>query len=126
VVATEKRGLQTVPQNELLWALGSICALHRLPFSPELVEREFPPPCTHGTLIAAGRALALKVKQVQFKATQIERMVLPLLVTLQRDDSSDAPQPTLGLVTAASEGKVVLFAAGTNEPRTLDEAEFAA
>ena len=119
-------GPQAVPQEELLWALGSICALHRLPFAAELLQREFPPPCTHGTLIAAGRALALKVKQIQLKPAQIERMVLPLLVSLRRADAVDSPQPSLGLVTAAADGKVVLFAAGTNEALTLDQAEFSA
>lgn len=99
-----------------------------MPFAPELLQREFPPPCTHGTLIAAARAVALRIKQVTFKATQVERMALPLLVSLhsKKAEVGDAPPPSLGLVTAASEGKVVLFPAGTNEARTLDQAEFAA
>jgi subfamily B ATP-binding cassette protein HlyB/CyaB len=90
------------------------------------MRREFPPPCTHATLVSAGRALALRVQQVKFKPSQVERMVLPLLVSLSPNDGGPAPQPSLGLVTAASEGKVVLFAAGTNTPRTLDGTEFAA
>lgn len=53
-------------------------------------------------------------------------MVLPLLVSLRRADAVDSPQPSLGLVTAAADGKVVLFAAGTNEALTLDQAEFSA
>ena len=99
-----------------------------MPFAPELLQREFPPPCTHGTLIAAARAVALRIKQVSFKAAQVERMALPLLVSLhgRKSEAGDAASPTLGLVTAASEGKVVLFPAGTNEARTLDQAEFAA
>ena len=66
---------QDVLQSELLWALGSICALHRLPFAGELVEREFPPPCTHATLIAAGRALALRIRHIRLSAlkTLLER-----------------------------------------------------
>ena len=126
VRSTGRTEPQSVPQAELLWALGSICPLHRMPFAPELLQREFPPPCTHGTLIAAGRALALRIRQVRFKPAQVGRMVLPLLVTLRSAEASNAPQPSLGLVTAASEGKVVLFASGTNTARTLDHAEFAA
>jgi len=126
VLSIGRPGPQAVSQEELLWALGSICALHRLPFAAELLQREFPPPCTHGTLIAAGRALALKMKQVRLKPAQIERMVLPLLVSLRRADAVDSAQPSLGLVTAATDGKVVLFAAGTNEALTLDHAEFSA
>ncbi|HWH83887.1 MAG TPA: ABC transporter transmembrane domain-containing protein, partial [Burkholderiaceae bacterium] len=97
-----------------------------MPFAPELVQREFPPPCSRGTLIAAGRALALQIRQVRLKPAQIERMVLPLLVALRAETvEGEAPPPGLGLVTATSDGKVVLFLAGTNNPRTLSQPEFA-
>lgn len=115
-----------VSQQELLWALGSVCALHRLPFAGELVEREFPPPCSQATLVAAGRALGLRIKQIALKPSRIERMVFPLLVGLRARAEATEPQPTLGLVTAATDGKVVLFPAGTNAPQTLSNDEFAA
>jgi ATP-binding cassette, subfamily B, bacterial HlyB/CyaB len=102
-----------------------VCALHRLPFAGELVEREFPPPCSHAALIAAGRALALRIKHVRLKPARVERMVFPLLVGLRRAPEGDCAQPTLGLVTAAADGKVVLFPAGTNSPQTLSIEDFA-
>ena len=107
----------------MLWALGSICALHRRPFAAELVEREFPPPHTHATLIAAGRALGLRIRQIPLKPSRIERMVFPLVVGLSADDESG---PTLGIVTAAAQGQVVLFRAGQNSPETLSEEAFGA
>lgn len=107
-----------------MWALGSVCALHRLPFAGELVEREFPPPCTHATLTSAGRALGLRIKHVTVKSARIERMVFPLIVGLRNYDEEAGP--TLGLVTAAADGKVVLFAAGTNTPQALTIEECAA
>jgi subfamily B ATP-binding cassette protein HlyB/CyaB len=97
-----------------------------LPFAGELVQREFPPPCTQATLIAAGRALSLRIKQIRLEPARIERMVFPLLVELRRPAESEEPQPGLGLITAAADGKVVLFAAGTNTPRTLDLDAFSA
>jgi len=114
-----------VPQEQLLWALGSICALHRQPFSPELLAREFPPPCTHATLIAAGRALRLRVRQIVLKTGQVEQMAFPMLVGLKPVDG-DAASPVLGVVTAAAEGRVVLFRAGSASAETLGTAEFAA
>ena len=124
---TVGRGLsQAVTQSELLWALGSICALHRRPFVADLVAREFPPPCTQATLVAAGRAVDLRIKQVKLQPARIERMVLPLLVGLKAADSAEATEPSLGIVTAAGEGQVLLFRAGRSQPETLDAEAFAA
>jgi subfamily B ATP-binding cassette protein HlyB/CyaB len=120
--------LDAVPREELVWALGSVCALHRRPFAADLLAREFPPPCTRATLIAAGRALGLRVKAIQLKAQAVQRQVFPLVVGLRARPSTDAAtpaEPTLGIVSAAADGRVVLFKAGTNAPLTLSLAEFA-
>ncbi len=108
-----------IPEGEFVWAMGSLCALHRLPFSAEMLVREFPPPTTHASLISAGRALSLRVKQVRLRPRRIESMVFPLLVALKAGKEGD---PVLGIVTAASNGQVVLFKAGGNTPEavTLD------
>jgi subfamily B ATP-binding cassette protein HlyB/CyaB len=116
--------LHAVPAQQLLWALGSICSLHRMPFSAELVAREFPPPCTHATVISAGRALGLKIRQIKLKLSRLEQLVFPLLVGL-RADANDEAAPVLGIVTAAADGKVVLFHAGHATPQTLDADAFA-
>lgn len=114
-----------LPHGDLAWALGSVCALHRLPFSADLLAREFPPPFTRVALIAAARALGLRVKQIALARASIERQVFPLLVALERpaaesqDPSVPSNQPLLGIVTAARDGQVVLFRSGTNTPVTL-------
>ncbi len=124
---------QPITQPELLWSLGSICALHRVPFSAELVAREFPPPCTHATLISAGRALGLRVKLIRLKPARVQRMVFPLLVGLkplalstEASTLEITPSPNLGLVTAADEERVVLFTPSSTAPETLSVAAFAA
>jgi hypothetical protein len=76
---------------ELSWALGSICALRQQPFAAELLEREFPPPHSETTLIRAGRALGLKVKQVRIKPASLKRMVFPLLVGLKSGEAVRPP-----------------------------------
>lgn len=124
MMAMKGMALQQVPQQQLLWALGSICSLHRQPFSAELVAREFPPPCTHATVISAGRAIGLKIRQIMLKAAALERMVFPLLVALKAD-AGDEAAPMLGIVTAAAEGRVVLFKAGGATALELDAEAFA-
>jgi ATP-binding cassette, subfamily B, bacterial HlyB/CyaB len=122
---------RSVAPHDLLWALGSLCALHRLPFAAELVAREFPPPCTEATLIGAARAIGLRVRAVKLVPERIEQQVFPLLVAL-KDEGASIPQRergesaglSLGIVTAAADGQVVLFRAGSNTPQTLSIAEF--
>jgi ATP-binding cassette, subfamily B, bacterial HlyB/CyaB len=127
---------RSVAPQGFLWAMGSLCALHRIPFSAELLAREFPPPCTDATLIAAGRAMGLRVKPVALKPGHIERMVFPLLVGLKPLPTESAEQAEsnadtvpaeldIGIVTAAAEGQVVLFRAGSNTPQTLSLEVFA-
>ncbi len=127
-MASGDRARDAVPREELSWALGSACALHRLPFAAELLALEFPPPCTRATLVAAGRALGLRIKAIRVTAGSIGRQVFPLLVGLRAaadGATTSTAAPTLGIVTAAAEGRVVLFKAGTNAPLTLTFDEFA-
>jgi ATP-binding cassette, subfamily B, bacterial HlyB/CyaB len=125
---------------ELSWALGSICVLRQQPFAAELLEREFPPPHTETTLIRAGRALGLKVKQVRLKPSSLKRMVFPLLVGLKANQEvrpprtkvgpndetlfEVPPQPNLGIVTAIADDNLVLFRSGSNTPVTITVGEF--
>ena len=123
---------------ELLWALGSLSALHGKSFSAELLAREFPAnadePYNESTLIQAAQRLGFKVRAATVSAQRVADLPLPLLVTLQgeasepafvsvdQSDEAGAPQPseppTLALITAAGGGKVVLFRAGENRPQT--------
>jgi subfamily B ATP-binding cassette protein HlyB/CyaB len=80
--------LDAVPREELVWALGSVCALHRLPFAADLLAREFPPPCTRATIVSAGRALGLRIKSARIKVKAIEQQAFPLLVGLRAPSMS--------------------------------------
>jgi len=42
-----------IATHDLIWALGSFCALHSKPFDPSLVTQQFPPPQGTDTLIRA-------------------------------------------------------------------------
>jgi subfamily B ATP-binding cassette protein HlyB/CyaB len=44
----------------LLWLLGSLCQIGRVPFDPALISQEYPPPLTTVTLHEAARALGFR------------------------------------------------------------------
>jgi ATP-binding cassette, subfamily B, bacterial HlyB/CyaB len=133
-----------VPQPQWLWALGSLCMLHGLNFSAELLAREFPPPCTHANLLQAGRELGLRIEATRLRQTegstglnghndlgeQLRGLPLPLLVDLRAPEPLDRKAaesaPQLGIITSISEAtgeaagpQVLLFDALTNTPRSL-------
>ncbi|MFZ5463005.1 MAG: hypothetical protein ACOZB1_05620, partial [Pseudomonadota bacterium] len=45
---------------DLVWALGSFCALNRQPLDGGLLVKQFPPPHGADTLIHAARALGFR------------------------------------------------------------------
>lgn len=129
-----------LPQAELVWAVGSLCSLHNQPFSPELLAREFPTPCDESSLVHAAQASSLRLKRISLRPAKFERLVFPLLVGLRKqahdaepsldaaeEGAAPAPQatdPQLGIVTEVAEGQLLLYPAGSMQPRKLTVAEF--
>lgn len=122
-----KDSRREVPQEEILWALGSMCALHRRPFAAELVAKDFPPPCTTQTLVGAARALSFRIKPFKVKPERLARMALPLIVTLKAKAAEEGQPsaPALAIVTVAQDDAIVFFPAGQNAPCTATVSEFA-
>lgn len=116
------------PQADLLWALGSVCALHRRVFSAELLKREFPGEGDEAALVHAARTLGFRIKRIELAAGRLGDLPLPLVLAL-RPAVQDGPPAgmglRLGLVTAASQGRLVFFEAGTNTPQSVEETELA-
>ncbi len=107
------------PQADLLWALGSVSALHRAAFSADLIAREFPGEGSVGNLVHAARTLGFHIKTITVSAAKLARLPLPVVVVLKGDDSTDR----LGLITAATDEAVVLFEGGTNAPKPMTLAD---
>jgi subfamily B ATP-binding cassette protein HlyB/CyaB len=128
---------------DLVWALGSLCALNRIPFDAEILLKQFPPPCTSDTLIHAARALGFRIKMLQRSAMALRDMSVPCLafISVPRSspgtdlDGTDPPDSTstnaatarntLALITDVSLERIQYFEAGTNTPRELSAGEFA-
>jgi ATP-binding cassette, subfamily B, bacterial HlyB/CyaB len=118
---------------DLLWLVGSLCSLHRVPFDPLLVQRQFPPPCTATTLQTALIALGFKVgaKSVLPDDT-LSGLPVPAIAFLQEqsqeastDNSSSSPHATLLLILKADTERLLFFRAGSQQPETMPLATFA-
>lgn len=139
--------------EDLIWVMGSFCALNRKPFDAELLVRNFPPPYSADSLVHAARALGFRIKRKENTAETIGTLNLPCLVVLRDEtssvteaaidetlshtvgapvfvdtaisSSSPLPQKSRPAIVVQAEGdKILLFTAGTNAPKTLTLAEF--
>ena len=60
--------------GDLLWLLGSLCQIGRVPFDATLVAQEFPPPHSTVTLHQAARALGFRSGERSATAAVIDRL----------------------------------------------------
>lgn len=111
-------------RDHVLWALGSLCALHQKAFAPDLLAREMPVDAhgriESGVLLSMGESLGFRVKKVSYTERSLPKLQFPLLVELKEEG---AVSHFLGLVTTVVSGRCVLFVPGQAEPQQLDIAE---
>ena len=122
-----------------VWALGSLCALHRRPFDANLLLSQMPPPYDEPSLIRSAQALGFKIRSQLVSAAKISSFPLPLLVEFvvpaelsvpNADEipgdakAAGGPQQQLGIVAQAENGTVVFFKAGSNLPVTVSTGIF--
>ncbi len=137
---------EVLPVPDLIWALGSLCSLHRMPFSADLLVKQFPPPYRHDTLVRAARTLGFKTKDKAVAAAQIHRQVFPCFAWLNpvvdgiasaedvpgglapgpAGEPASAPAPLLRLVliTRADPDKLTYFVPGSQAPVVQTVTEF--
>ena len=108
-----------VPGDQFAWALGALCALHRVPFDADLVLKQFPPPYSIDKLIEALRALGFRAGLAA--AGALATTATFPCIGLRRTGNSD----TLGAaVVAGREGEALLvFDATSPGPQKVDLAE---
>ncbi len=112
------------PLDAFLWTLGSLCALHRLPFAADLVAKQFPPPYDQVSLIEAGRALGFQVQQRSVEIDHLAALPLPCVLPLDHQPAllaSAAPAPD-----PAGQPSFMLCRAGEQNPQTITKAALAA
>jgi subfamily B ATP-binding cassette protein HlyB/CyaB len=131
--------------QDLIWALGSFCALNRRPFDPRLLLQQFPPPYSSDSLVVAGRSLGFRVKTVHLSSDTLNTLSLPCLIVLSerpqssspandaevavyKAEASAAPEAAalpgrLAMLVKVEADQVALFPAGTNVAATLTMAQ---
>jgi len=123
------------PGTDFLWVIGSLCQLHRVPFDPVLIERQFPPPCSKATLQIALTALGFKVGTLDWLVSGkgLGNIPLPALAFFEEvpaaatepghagqqpsaADSSGTLKPVL--IVKVDGERLLCFRAGSQTPET--------
>ncbi|MCY7319828.1 MAG: peptidase domain-containing ABC transporter, partial [Ramlibacter sp.] len=108
--------------KDLIWAIGSCCALHRIPFDAGLLLSQHAPPYGAVTLITAARAIGFLAQQQPLKLKDLSTTTGTVVLLLAGGDDG----PAIGLVLSATQETITWYAAGSNEPVTQALADFAA
>jgi hypothetical protein len=83
----------------MLWVLGSLCQLYRIPFESKLILQRYAPPYTLGTLCEAAESLGLAVGEWR-EARSFAGVALPCVALMRaggghqaaNDEAGDAPR----------------------------------
>src|SRR3954467_13129111 len=106
-----------------IWALASLCRLHRIPFDADLVVKQFPPPYDLATLLRAAEACGLKAGLAGAKGDALATLPLPCVGFVRAAQAANEPRrdgaasPTLALLVRADQERVLYFLAGEEAPR---------
>ena len=127
VAAAQPTGWDSI---QLLWALGSLCALHRKPFDARLLQSEFPAsfesPHDESTLIRAALGLGFRIKAITPRVKKIQGLPFPLLAQIKGSADRTSGKTGLVLITAADADHLVYFQPGSQQPITCTLVEFEA
>lgn len=114
--------MQDIESRELLWALGSCCALHGKPFDPQLLLKQHAPPYSAATLVTASRALGFQARLLGVASSELVGISVTAVLLLDAVEG----EPGLGLLVNTDANSITWIAAGSNDPNTQPLAEFEA
>jgi len=112
--------MQDIEPRELVWALGSCCALHGKPFDAGLLLKQHAPPYTAATLVTASRAVGFQVRLLEVVLAELASISTTVLLLLRPAEG----QPGLGLLVSADAKNISWIPAGSSDPRTQSLLEF--
>lgn len=111
----------TFSTEKLIWLLGSLCQMQRIPWNSALVLQLYPPPHTVRTLYEAGKQYGFRFGECGSRGFDWSRATYPL-VAFRSDGDSIQPM----LVAKADEGRLLYFEPGSGTPRVVPLADFPA
>jgi ATP-binding cassette, subfamily B, bacterial HlyB/CyaB len=121
-----------VRREEVIWVLGSLCGLYRLPFDGALLAQQFPPPYTVATFHEAARALGLKTGSCTIADIDWQKLPLPVIAFLrapqagnsETGDKGEAPALPGAILILKTDGNVLsYFRAGSDVAESISTAE---
>ncbi|MGA7750343.1 MAG: peptidase domain-containing ABC transporter [Gallionella sp.] len=74
--------------DDIVWAMGSFCALNRKPFDAGLLLKQFPPPYSSDSFVHAARALGFRIKRSDCDIHELTKLNLPCLAVLYEAESA--------------------------------------
>jgi len=103
--------------DEFVWGLGSLCALNRVPFDPQMLLRQFPPPLSTDNLLHGLRDLGFRARITPCSVKDLTGFSFPCLALMtprakveeeERPNTAEQPAATQsglsGDETSASAG----------------------
>ncbi len=104
----------SVRREDVLWALGSLCGLYRLPFDSALLAQQFPPPYQVATFHDMARAVGIKSGSCATAGLDWQQAPLPAVAFL-RTPQPDGSEALAALLILKTDGKVLsCFRAGSD------------
>jgi subfamily B ATP-binding cassette protein HlyB/CyaB len=116
----------TFALEDVVWTMGSFCALNRKPFDAELLSKQFPPPYTLDFFIHAARALGFKIKRHDCDSRAVADFNLPFLVILREPVSPGQPDIAPEMAVAQGSLEVPPSETAVNPEGNAGEHPFAA
>ncbi len=110
--------------DEFIWAVGSICALNRIAFDPELILNQFPLPLSMDSLIRAIRHMGFKSKTLSRKPHQLKKLSFPCFALVSSSKAEEGNVSSIALLTDVTDERVMMFEANTNTPVQLSLEDF--
>jgi subfamily B ATP-binding cassette protein HlyB/CyaB len=105
-------------RDHLLWMLGSMCQLFRVPFDARLILQHYPPPYTVGSLCDAAQALGFRLREQALSRGGLRAYNLPAMALSRKAGQGPA------LILKTDGERVLLFRAGSEAGETVGAEEF--
>ena len=123
------------------WGLQGICQLHRIPFAPQVILQQIPPPYTLLSFQYAAQAIGLKSAARNAPVSQLPSLPLPCLAILkpkaagatpvkarEPEPEGETPEPAelyrLGIVLRCDSERIVYVVEGEQNPAFVNLSAF--
>lgn len=124
---------QEFNDNAVIWALAGACQLQRVPFDPQLVRQQLPPPHTLEAVREAMAALGFRTSLVEAGPDTLSDLHAPVFLVVRNDPEAQAdvarnaseeqPQLNFVLMLGCDGERLLYIEPGASEPRETSVAD---